>query len=70
MKCKEIEQVNKENQELKDTVNDKNAYNSKDNSDVKKMMEENQKLRSLNKHRDEILNQMETQNKSLRDTET
>ncbi len=33
-------------------------------------MEENQKLRSLNKHRDEILSQIETQNKSLRETET
>jgi hypothetical protein len=34
------------------------------------MLEEIQKLRSLNKHRDDIINQMETQNKNLRETET
>lgn len=56
MKCKEIEQLQKDNSELKETLNQKNAYSSKDNTEVKKLMEENQKLRSLNKHRDEILN--------------
>lgn len=70
MKCKENETITKENQELKETLNSKNAYSSKDNTEVKKLMEEIQKLRSLNKHRDEILNQMESQNKNLRDTET
>lgn len=34
------------------------------------MIEEIQKLRSLNKHRDDIINQMENQNKNLRETET
>jgi len=51
-------------------MNTKNAYNSKDNTEIKKLMEEIQKLRSINKNRDEIINQMETQNKGLRDTET
>jgi regulator of replication initiation timing len=60
MKCKENETLAKENQELKDTLSSKNAYSSKDNTEVKKLMEEIQKLRSLNKHRDEILNQIET----------
>lgn len=55
MKCKENETLQKENQELKDTLNSKNTYSSKDNTEVKKLMEEIQKLRSLNKHRDEIL---------------
>ncbi len=45
-------------------------YNSKENNEVKKLSEEIQKLRSLNKHRDEVLNEMETKNKNLRDTET
>ena len=45
-------------------------YGGKDGSEAKKLMEEIQKLRSLNKHRDEIINQMESQNKNLRDTET
>lgn len=70
MKCKELEQAMKEVAELKETLSQKNAYSSKDSQEVKKLMEENQKLRSLNKHRDEILIQMESQNKSLRDTET
>lgn len=33
-------------------------------------MEEIQKLRSLNKNRDEILNEMESKSKNLRETET
>ena len=70
MKCRENENLIKENQELKETVNQKNAYNTKDNTEVKKLMEEIQKLRSLNKHRDEILGQMESQNKNLREAET
>ena len=70
MKCKENEILTKETLELKDTLNSKNSYSNKDNTEVKKLMEENQKLRSLNKHRDEILGQMESQNKNLRDTET
>ena len=45
-------------------------YGSKDSVETKKLLEEIQKLRSLNKHRDEILNQMESQNKNLRETET
>ena len=70
MKCRENENLIKENQELKETLNQKNAYNTKDNTEVKKLMEEIQKLRSLNKHRDEILGQMESQNKNLREAET
>lgn len=70
MKCKENENLIKENQELKEVLNQKNAYGSKDNTEVKKLMEEIQKLRSLNKHRDEILGQMENQNKHLREAET
>ena len=41
MKCKELEQMLKENQEIKDTLNQKNAYSSKDNTEVKRLMEEN-----------------------------
>lgn len=33
-------------------------------------MEEIQKLRSLNRNRDEILNEMESKSKNLRETET
>lgn len=40
MKCKELEQLQKENQDLKDTLKDKNAYSSKDNTETKKLMEE------------------------------
>lgn len=40
MKCKENETLAKENAELKDTLNSKNAYSSKDNVEVKKLMEE------------------------------
>lgn len=70
MKCKEVEQLQKDNQELRDSLRDKSNYNSKDNQEVKKLMEEIQRLRSLNKNRDEILAEMENKNKSLRDTET
>ena len=41
-----------------------------DSIESKKIMEEIQKLRSLNKNRDDIITQMETQNKNLRETET
>jgi len=37
---------------------------------VKKLMEENQKLRSLNKNREEILQEVESKSKNLRETET
>lgn len=70
MKCKENESLYKEIAELKDTMNKKTAYGSMDSVESKKMMEEVQKLRSLNKHRDEILTQIDTQNKNLRETET
>lgn len=55
---------------MKETLKDKSAYNSKDTAEVKKLMEEIQKLRSLNKNRDEILNEMESKSKNLRETET
>ena len=69
MKCKENEQLLRENNEGKEAMN-KLSYADKDNNEAKKLMEEIQKLRSLNKHRDEIIEQMDTQNKNLRDTET
>lgn len=57
MKCKENENLQKENQDLKDEqINSKSGYGSKESTEIKKMTEEIQKLRSLNKHRDEILN--------------
>jgi predicted RNase H-like nuclease (RuvC/YqgF family) len=39
-------------------------------AEIKKLQEEIQRLKSLNKHRDDVINQIENQNKSLRDTET
>lgn len=70
IKCRESETLGKENQELKDAMAKQNLYGSKDSVEAKKMMDEIQKLRSLNKHRDDIIGQMETQNRSLRETET
>jgi hypothetical protein len=70
MKCKENESLQKEVQDLKEMLNSKNAYSNKDNNEIKILKEEIQKLRSLNKNRDEIIAQMESQNKSLRETET
>ena len=46
----------KENNEFKDSISKQNLYGSKDSVEGKKMIEEIQKLRSLNKHRDDIIN--------------
>jgi len=70
MKCKEVEQLNREAAEASDTLKEKSSYNSKENTEVKKLMEEIQRLRSLNKNRDEILTEMESKSKNLRETET
>ena len=51
-------------------LKDKSSYNTKDTAEVKKLMEEIQKLRSLNRNRDEIINEMESKSKNLRETET
>ena len=59
MKCKENESLVRENSEMKELIQ-KNMYGGKEGTEVKKLMEEIQKLRSLNKHRDEIINQMES----------
>lgn len=69
IKCRENEALTKELAELKEAAK-QNLYGSKDSVESKKMLEEISKLRSLNKHRDDIINQMETQNKNLRETET
>jgi hypothetical protein len=45
--------------ELKDALSQTSVYGSKDGLESKKIMEEIQKLRSLNKHRDEIITQMD-----------
>ena len=50
-------------------MKDKLGYN-KDSAEIKKLNEEIQRLRFLNKNRDEILQEMENKNKNLRDTET
>lgn len=69
IKCRENEALTKELAELKEAAK-QNLYGSKDSVESKKMLEEISKLRSLNKHRDDIINQMEAQNKNLRETET
>ena len=51
-------------------MKEKNSFNSKENTETKKLMEEIQRLRSLNKNRDEIINEMESKSKNLRETET
>jgi hypothetical protein len=53
---KENEALTKDNNELKEQLSKQNLYGSKDSAETKKLLEEIQKLRSLNKHRDEILN--------------
>jgi chromosome segregation ATPase len=70
MKCNEIEQVQKESTDLRAALKEKSNFNSKENTETKKLMEEIQRLRSLNKNRDEILTEMENKSKNLRETET
>ena len=70
MITKELEQSQKECADLRDSLKDKNSYNTKENAEVKKLNEEIQRLRSLNKNRDEIISEMENKSKSLRETET
>ena len=69
MKCKENEQLTKEVAELKDSSR-ASPYGSTKDAEIKKLQEEITRLKSLNKHRDDIINQIESQNKNLRDTET
>jgi len=70
MKCTEIEQLQKEALDARAALKEKNSFNSKENTETKKLMEEIQRLRSLNKNRDEIINEMESKSKNLRETET
>jgi hypothetical protein len=56
--------------ELRETLKEKHNYSSKENNEVKKLTEEINRLRSLNKNRDEILAEMDNKAKSLRETET
>jgi len=55
LKCKENEALVKENNELRDMMGKGGSAAAKDN-EVKKLQEEINRLRSLNKHRDDIIN--------------
>lgn len=59
MKCKEIEQLTKEISDLKDPSK-ASPYGSTKDAEIKKLQEEIQRLKSLNKHRDDIINQIES----------
>ena len=54
-KCKELEVAQKEFSEYKEQQKENSVYNSKENAEIKKLNDEIQKLRSLNKNRDEII---------------
>jgi regulator of replication initiation timing len=55
LKCKENEALVKENNELRDMMGKGGSAAAKDN-EVKKLQDEINRLRSLNKHRDDIIN--------------
>jgi regulator of replication initiation timing len=55
LKCKENEALLKENNELRDMMGKGGSAAAKDN-EVKKLQDEINRLRSLNKHRDDIIN--------------
>ena len=40
MKCKEVEALQREGEDLRGTLKEKNSYTSKENSETKKLMEE------------------------------
>jgi len=69
-KCKELEQVQKEAADFKEASKEKAAYSAKENQEIKKLNEEIQRLRILNKNRDDILTEIDSKNKNLRETET
>lgn len=82
-KCNETEQKDKRIRELETMVKDLKAYastqggqssassqNGNDSYQVKQLTEEVNRLRSLNKTRDELHQQIDTKNQSLRETET
>ena len=43
---------------------------SGDSTEIKRLLEENQKLKSLNKDREDLLKDLEMRSKSMRETET
>lgn len=66
---KELENVKNENLELKEHL-DKAQVMGPGNDDPNQIMEEIQKLRSVKKDRDDLLQDLESRSKSMRQTET
>jgi len=71
LKTQQIEKAERQNTDLQtQLIEQQKLHLSTGDSDMRKLQEEITKLRSLNKNRDQILQEMDQKNQSLRHAET
>lgn len=71
LKTQQIEKAERQNTDLQtQLIEQQKLHLSTGDNDMRKLQEEITKLRSLNKNRDQILQEMDQKNQSLRHAET